>query len=332
MSIIKITKSGAVISGSKKDLTNLRNEFNKYHCIKLPRLLEDKLLKSIQDQLDQDEFYEDKYKVGKEKAIGYLPKNKSVASLLHFLVNDQELFRIIQKIVSCSHIGCFTGRVYSKIPNLGQYDSWHDDLYDNRMISMSINLSKDIYKGGLLQIFDCKSKKIVHEVANTGFGDAIIFRISPHLKHPVTKVTGKVPRTPFTGWFRSKPDYKPIFKPGTKIKKHNLKNGRNIESLIDLKHLRFIRRKELVYRNYDNRTLIFNPENTLCYGVNNIGSRIITLLQRSMIFTKILDKIHREYNVESDKCEQDILALLKELVSYKLVVVDKKYEYNSNAT
>jgi hypothetical protein len=72
---------------------------------------------------------------------------------------------------------------------------------------MSINLSTDAYQGGVLEIRDCESSHMVHGVANTGFGDAIIFRIARHLKHRVSTVEGTVPRTAFAGWFYPQPDY-----------------------------------------------------------------------------------------------------------------------------
>ena len=324
MSKIQITRSGTTFLGSKKDLNKLKNDFDKYHCIKLSNLLESRLLKSIQHQLDQDEFYEDRYKVGKDKATGFLPKNKNIPSLLHFLINDQELFRIIQEITGCSHIGCFTGRVYSKIPSLGQYDSWHDDLSDNRMISMSINLSKDVYSGGVLQIFDCKSKKIIYEVSNTGFGDAIIFRISPNLKHRVTKVIGNVARTTFTGWFRSKPDYKPIFKPLVKYRKSAVKANSQKTNLVFPSNSTFTTKMGLYYRNHEKRTFIFNPENTICYGLDPIGVEILNLLHKPKTIKEIQGKIFSTYDVEQKKCNQDTLALLKEFATHSLISLEKK--------
>jgi hypothetical protein len=38
-------------------------------------------------------------------------------------------------------------------------------------------------------------------VNNTGFGDAILFRISKDLEHRVTEVVGEVAKTAYAGWF-----------------------------------------------------------------------------------------------------------------------------------
>jgi hypothetical protein len=78
---------------------------------------------------------------------------------------------------------------------------------------MSVNLGRQIYSGGVLQIRESESGRIVHEVANTGFGDAVVFRLSHGLKHRVTDVQGGVPREAFAGWFKSEPEFLSYFKP-----------------------------------------------------------------------------------------------------------------------
>lgn len=200
---IQITKTSTLFPENAKDLEQIKFEFEQNHFIKLPKLLDCELLKLVQSKIREDNFFEDRYKVGDDDAVGFQLNDDSLVGLLHFLMNDPKLFRIIEKITSCETIGCFTGRVYSKIPNQGQYDMWHDDLTDDRMVALSINLSTEIYSGGVLQIRNSISKKIIHEVSNDGFGDGIIFRIAPYLEHRVTKVDGRFKRTVLTGWFRA---------------------------------------------------------------------------------------------------------------------------------
>ena len=133
---------------------------------------------------------------------------ENIASrMLEFLTNDQKLFEIIQQITGCDRIGCFSGRMYRMMPGRDHYDSWHNDMLEHRMVAMSINLSEGFYSGGLLQIRDRHSQQILHEVANLGVGDAIVFRLAHSLQHRVTNVEGAVPKTAFAGWFRSQPDF-----------------------------------------------------------------------------------------------------------------------------
>ena len=97
------------------------------------------------------------------------------------------------------------GALYRMHASDEHYDSWHHDCAHSRMIAVSINLSSDVYSGGVLQIRERESGAIVHEVANTGVGDAIVFRVSPDLEHRVTAVKGAVAKTAYAGWFCSEP-------------------------------------------------------------------------------------------------------------------------------
>ena len=133
-------------------------------------------------------------------------------SLLHFLINNQSLFDVMQKITGCAPIGCFEGRVYRVVPNSGHHDAWHSDMVDHRLVALSINLSEEVYSGGVLQIRGRNSKRILCEVANTGLGDAIIFRLAGHLEHRITEVEGTVAKTAFAGWFKSQPSFLSLLK------------------------------------------------------------------------------------------------------------------------
>jgi hypothetical protein len=124
------------------------------------------------------------------------------------LLNNPALFELLQNITGCGRIGRFHGRVYRMVPGAGHYDFWHDDAFDNRMITISINLSREFYRGGLLQIRERKSQRFLHEVANTGLGDAIVFRVDRGLQHRVTDVEGDVEKVALSGWFVPWPDYR----------------------------------------------------------------------------------------------------------------------------
>lgn len=130
--------------------------------------------------------------------------------VLELLANDPELFAAVRALTGCGPIGCFHGRVYRMVPGSGHYDTWHSDEGLDRMITMSINLSPEPYKGGTLQMREKRSTSLLHEIANTGLGDAIVFRIAPTLTHRVTNVEGRLPKTAYAGWFRSGPSYREL--------------------------------------------------------------------------------------------------------------------------
>ena len=202
--MVQLTRAGVTVSASAGDLDLLHSQFDRLHCILLPSLLDPGLLHGIQRQIDAATFNQ---KIHEGLSVELCLEDRIVSHLLYFLANDPQLFEFIQHITGCGRIGCFFGRVYRMMPGAQHYDSWHDDMIEHRMVGMSINLSTSIYSGGILQIRDRNSLHIVNEVANTGFGDGIIFRLSSQLQHRVTEVAGSAPKTAFAGWFQSEPDF-----------------------------------------------------------------------------------------------------------------------------
>ena len=199
--MIQRRRSGIIFSGSTEDLTTLNQEFEQKQCIQLPRFLEPELVDLINQKLENTQPHE----VEEWWTESQLQSNFT-AHLSHCLLNDFNLFKLIEKITNCDEIGCCFGRVYRMIPGLHNIP-WHDDIGDDRLLGVSINLSPNPYQGAVLQVRNSDSGEILSEVANCGFGDAVIFRISPHLEHRLTPLEGTVSRTVYAGWFRSKPHY-----------------------------------------------------------------------------------------------------------------------------
>jgi hypothetical protein len=82
--------------------------------------------------------------------------------------------------------------------------SWHSDTKDpQRLVGFSMNLSTDIFRGGTFELRDRWTLAPLAQVNNTGFGDALLFRISNDLQHRVTEVVNKVDKTACAGWFRA---------------------------------------------------------------------------------------------------------------------------------
>ena len=202
--MIQVTRGGTELSSSTEALAALRDQFQRRHYFLLHGLLETELVDLIQRQIDRGEFRErvhERIESNKELCL-----NESAAfGALLFLMNDEKLFQVIQDITESDRINCFEGRVYRVNPGDGHHDSWHNDIGEGRLVGMSLNLSREVYSGGVLQIRNRESGAIVSEAANTGSGDAVIFRLSRDLQHRITEVEGSASKTAFAGWFRSQP-------------------------------------------------------------------------------------------------------------------------------
>jgi hypothetical protein len=192
-------------SPANDDVAQLRTRFAREQCILLPRLIEPDLLRTIQRRIDQSEF---RPFVSDGIAHDSTLLDPLTIHLLFFLTNDPPFLRIVREITACAEIDSFQGRVYRMDPALPDTDSWHDDMCDNRMIGMSVNLSTAAFEGSAFQIRDRRTNQVLYEIANTGSGDAIVFRLAAHLQHRNTELTGTARKTAFAGWFRShQPDY-----------------------------------------------------------------------------------------------------------------------------
>ena len=196
--MIQLRKSQVV--AAPQDIERCRIEFDEKHCVLLPKLLEppllDFLLERLEQGLWQDRVHED---IGNEVVL----EDASARGLLHFVANAPAFLKIVQEITGCGPLTQFRGRIYRFVPNSGHYDSWHNDNGNGRLVAMSLNLSLRGYEGGVFQLREWSSKRILAEIANTGWGDATLFRISGELEHQVTEVTGEQPKTAFAGWFKS---------------------------------------------------------------------------------------------------------------------------------
>lgn len=72
-------------------------------------------------------------------------------------------------------------------------------------------------------------------------------------------------------------------------------------------------------------SVILNLKNGVYYGLDRVGSRIWNLIQSPTMVAFIRDSLLAEYEVDSERCEADLLALLQKLADQELVhVVDEK--------
>jgi hypothetical protein len=194
--MIQLTRQGAVFSGSAADLRALRAQFQRDHYIILPKLIEPDLLATILKRIEsvQEEYDGIISQTVIDDPLTY--------SLLLFLVNIPEFQRLVQRIAGCRRIADFQGQIYRSNPSTEDQIVWDTDVCEHHMVTFSLNLTTQAYRGGTLQIRHRGSKEILHEVRNTGLGDALLMRVANKLAHRVLPVGGDVPRTALAGWFR----------------------------------------------------------------------------------------------------------------------------------
>lgn len=199
--ILQMRRGGTVVLGPAEAIERAHAEYVRLCCLRLPQLLEPELWQFLQRELAQARFEAQTYeRIGSELCM--VPG--TVDFLLNLVSNDAGFLELIRQITGCDAIRSFLGRVYRLTPGEGHGTTWHNDLMTGtRLVAMSVNLSPEAYCGGTLQLRDPRSNRILQELANTGPGDAILFRIGSDLQHRVTPVNGTVPKSAYAGWFQS---------------------------------------------------------------------------------------------------------------------------------
>ena len=185
----------------------MRRQFESRGFLKLPALVAPTLVASLVDELDRTVFYERTH-AGIGVELCATPGR--VTGALEFLMNDSPLLEAISEITGCGRIGCFEGRVYRLVPGTRHHDSWHSDAGEERLIGLSLNLGRERFEGGALEIRRADQAGVISEIENRVMGDAVLFRIDPAFRHRVQAVEGSVGRTAYAGWFRTRPLFREL--------------------------------------------------------------------------------------------------------------------------
>jgi hypothetical protein len=66
---------------------------------------------------------------------------------------------------------------------------------------------------------------------------------------------------------------------------------------------------------------ILNLNDGMYYGLNEVGARIWSLLSEPITVSRIRDELEREYDVDSERCETDLVRLMSQLQDAGLIEV-----------
>jgi hypothetical protein len=79
--------------------------------------------------------------------------------------------------------------------------------------------------------------------------------------------------------------------------------------------------KEQVSCDLEGEAAILSLANGIYYGLDLIGAQVWTLLQQPRRVDEIRDLVLQEYEVEAERCHEDLLALLERLRAEGLIEV-----------
>src|SRR5215472_10034614 len=76
---------------------------------------------------------------------------------------------------------------------------------------------------------------------------------------------------------------------------------------------------DVVSRELDGEAVILNLESGTYFGLDPVGTRIWSLLQKNGSLREAFETLQQEYEVAPDRLEEDLLRLVKELYTKGLV-------------
>src|SRR4051812_5127431 len=106
--MVQITRSGIDFSGSKSDIERARAHFERQNWVRLPAILDREMWETTQEQLGSSNFEEKTASLYRELNVS----NSALPFALLLLLNNAQLFKIVEQITGCGHVGCFRGRIY----------------------------------------------------------------------------------------------------------------------------------------------------------------------------------------------------------------------------
>ncbi len=204
--MIQLTTSGVRIARDDAWAAQ-QQEFAQRHCVVLEGFLDESILCHIPRMLEQGEFYtHDHFDCAGRTFARELEMRMSetLPQMLFCFLNQPRLREAIAELTGCERtIRTFVGRCFKHLPGGDQFDSWHADVRDERLYALSINLSREPFEGGNLQIRSRRTREVFQTVGADRFGDACLFRIDDSLEHRILPVRGTAPRCRYAGWFRA---------------------------------------------------------------------------------------------------------------------------------
>lgn len=80
--------------------------------------------------------------------------------------------------------------------------------------------------------------------------------------------------------------------------------------------------KDQVWCEMAGEAVILNLASGIYYGLNPVGARVWSLIQEPKSVGRVLETLLEEYDVEPDRCESDLIALLQDLAARELIKIE----------
>ncbi len=101
------------------------------------------------------------------------------------------------------------------------------------------------------------------------------------------------------------------------------KMGKKMNNSIDAKSI-VEASKSQVFADVEGDTVLLNINTGIYSGLNKVGTRVWELIQQPVLVSQIWDIIFDEYDVELERCQDDVIRLLTKLKDAGLIDVNNE--------
>jgi hypothetical protein len=74
----------------------------------------------------------------------------------------------------------------------------------------------------------------------------------------------------------------------------------------------------------DGEAAILNVQSGEYYGLDEVGAFVWRMMSDPLSIAEIIDRITSVYEVDTERCEADLLGLIKQLAVHRLIEIDDR--------
>jgi hypothetical protein len=102
----------------------------------------------------------------------------------------------------------------------------------------------------------------------------------------------------------------------------NLKRGAGNMALTDLTTASIVAHNDNILHAEIDQVVALSVTSGTCYGLNTVGSRIWHLMAKPVRVGDLCDALQKEFDVDHDTCEREVLDLLKEALAEGMIKIE----------
>ena len=184
-------------------------------------------------------------------------------------------------------------------PGRGHRSRWHSDAAGGRCVGLRLDLSGAPFRGGVLQLKDPRSGRLLASAPSMAPGEAVLYGLSPRLRHRASPMRGKRPQTALDGWFLER----------------RPRRRAPLPALDD----RVRPAKGVTWRWAGPGLRLLHPRELASYDLDAVGARAWGLLARDGTLSRACRSLAGEYEAPPAAIARDLRRLVSRLLAEGLL-------------